>query len=41
MCISGATLGAVMCMCNSHQTSTLLHSQIMPVFISDMINGLS
>ena len=33
-------VGAFLRMCNSMQTSTLLHNQIIPVFISGMINGL-
>ena len=33
-------VGAFMRMCYAMHTSTLLHNQIMPVFISGMINGL-
>ena len=33
-------MDAFMRMCYSMQTSTLLHNQIQPVFISGMINGL-
>lgn len=33
-------VGAFMRMCYSVHTNTLLHNQIMPVFISGMINGL-
>lgn len=33
-------VGAFIRMCYSMQTSTLLHNQITPVFISGMINGL-
>lgn len=39
--IAQLRMGAFMRMCYAMHTSTLLHNQIMPVFISRMINGLS